>query len=75
MGTALRIPEETTALLAVKAKTNRRSMSGQADYYIRLAMLVEDNPDLSLQFLKDVLEGREEIRAGLGDEYVFGTLS
>jgi hypothetical protein len=50
-------------------------MSGQADYYIRLAMLVEDNPDLPVQLLKDVLEGREEIRAGLGDEYVFGTLS
>ena len=75
MGTALRIPEETRALLAVKAKSNRRSMAGQADYYIRLAMLVEENPDLPMQFLRDVLEGREELNAGLGSEYVFGELT
>ncbi len=74
MGTALRISEETKVLLAVKAKTNRRSLSGQADYYIRMAMVAEDNPDLPLRFIRDVLEGQAEIAGGLGEEYTFGVM-
>jgi len=74
MATALRITQETRVLLEVKAKVHRRSMAGQADYYIRWAILLEENPDLPPPFLREILEGRAEIEAGLGKEYSFGTL-
>jgi hypothetical protein len=37
-----------------------------------MAILVEENPDMSPRFLREVLEGRAEIEAGLGEVYAFG---
>lgn len=74
MATALRISESTRSLLEVKAKVHRRSLAGQADYYIRLGILADENPDLPLHFVREVLEGRAEIEAGMAEEYRFGVL-
>jgi hypothetical protein len=37
-------------------------------------MISEENPDLPLKFIKDTLEAKAEIEAGLGTEYKFGTI-
>jgi len=74
MPTSLRISEDTRSMLEVKAKVHRRSLAGQADYYIRLGILAEENPDLPLLFLREILEGRAETEAGLAEEYRFGVL-
>ncbi len=74
MPTSLRISEDTRSMLEVKAKVHRRSLAGQADYYIRLGILAEENPDLSLLFLREILEGRAETEAGMAEEYRFGVL-
>ena len=74
MPTSLRISEDTRSMLEVKAKVHRRSLAGQADYYIRLGILAEENPDLPLLFLREILEGRAETEAGMAQEYRFGVL-
>jgi hypothetical protein len=74
MSTALRISEDTRSMLEVKAKVHRRSLAGQADYYIRLGILAEENPELPLLFIREILEGRAEADAGMAEEYRFGVL-
>ncbi len=37
-------------------------------------MVSEENPDLPLKFIKETLEAKAEIEAGLGTEYKYGTI-
>ena len=60
--------------IAAKAKAQRRTLSSQLEHYAYLGMIAEENPDLPLSFIEGILEGREEIRAGLGLPYVRGVI-
>jgi len=71
----LRLPEEIERKLKLKAQIEHRSVSEQIKKYLSDAILMEENPDLPLSFIKQTLEGKAEIEAGLGKEYKFGYLS
>ena len=43
----VRIPEKLRKRVAVKAKAEGRTISSAVENYIRLAMIAEENPDLS----------------------------
>ncbi|MGM0365067.1 MAG: TA system antitoxin ParD family protein [Actinomycetota bacterium] len=47
-------------------------MAGQVEYWAFIGKIAEDNPDLSYSVIKEILLGREQLREGLGTEYVFG---
>ncbi|HEX9709917.1 MAG TPA: hypothetical protein VGB42_08140 [Candidatus Thermoplasmatota archaeon] len=64
--------EALARTLRARANAHKRSLSEQIKYYAHLALIAEDNPDLPLSFIRGVLEGQEEIRAGLGRPYRFG---
>jgi hypothetical protein len=67
--------DETLArTLRARAKAHKRSISDQLKYYAHLAVIAEDNPDLPLSFIQGILEGQEEIKAGLGRPYRFGVI-
>ncbi len=68
----LRLPEDIEKKLKLKAQMEHRSVSEQIKKYLFDAILVEDNPDLPLSFIKQTLEAKAEIEAGLGQEYKFG---
>ncbi len=70
----LRLDSELRKRIAAKAKARRRTLSGQLEYYAHIGMIAEENPDLPLSFIEGILEGREEIRAGLGVPYVRGVI-
>jgi len=44
----------------------------QIEYWARLGKVVEENPDLPLEFIQDTLLGLEEAKAGQLAEYKFG---
>jgi len=72
MGKAIKISEEIAQEAKLMAKVTRRSMAGQVEYWAFIGKTAEDNPDLSYSVIKDILIGRQQLREGLGMEYIFG---
>jgi hypothetical protein len=72
MSKAVKISEALAAAAALFAKVEHRSVAGQVEYWARLGKIAEENPDLPISFIKDILLGREELRAGQKTPYVFG---
>lgn len=60
--------------LRARARAQRRSLSEQIKYDAYLGQVAEQNPDLPLSFIKGVLEGIEESRAGLSVPYEWGVI-
>ena len=63
--TSIRLPGDLKKKLAIRAKLEHRSLSNQVETSLRLALAAEENPDLPLQFIKDILEARIEKEMGL----------
>ena len=61
-------------VLMARARAHKRSVSEELKYYAYLGMAAEANPDLLLDFIKCVLEAREESEAGLSEPYQWGIL-
>ncbi len=63
--TTVRLEDTVRKRVQARARANRRSFSDQMKYYMFLGMVAEENPDLPLAFIKDLLEAKEEAKAGL----------
>lgn len=70
----VRIPDKIEKRIKLKAKIEHRTVSEQIKKYLFDAIVCEENPDLPLSFIKETLEAKSEIEAGLGEEYTFGIL-
>ena len=49
-----------------------RSIPKQIEYWARLGKVIEDNPDMPLEFVKNTLLAMEESKNGQRSEYVLG---
>lgn len=72
MPTAVKVSDELVAKARIKSKVYKRSIAGQIEYWAKIGQMIEDNPELPLPFIQDILEGKEQIKAGQGTPYVFG---
>ena len=72
--TSLRLENTVRKRVQARARANRRSFSEQMKYYVFLGMVAEENADLPLIFIKDLLEAKEEAKAGLTVPYRWGVL-
>ena len=41
-----------------------RSVAGQIEYWAKMGQILEDNPDLSFNFVKEILTAQQEIESG-----------
>ncbi len=48
-----------------------RSGAGQIEHWAKIGKIAEENPDLSYEFIKDILLAKAEIDNGLVDDYEF----
>jgi len=71
----LRLPDEVEKKIRIKAQVEHRSISEQIKKYISDGILSEQYPELPLSFVKETIEAKKEIEAGLGSEYEFGVIS
>lgn len=71
----LRLPDEVEKKIRIKAEVEHRSISEQIKKYIADGILSEQYPELPLSFVKETIEAKKEIKAGLGSEYKFGVIS
>ena len=56
----------------IHAVAMTRSASKQIEHWAKIGKIAEENPDLSFQFLKDILISREQVKAKETSEYQFG---
>jgi len=70
----VRLPEEIEKKVRMKAKIEHRTLSEQIKKYLYDGILSEENDELPLSFIKETLEAKAELAAGLGKEYKFGIL-
>lgn len=72
MAVALKLSDELVELAKPTAAAQHRSIPKQIEHWARLGKLIEENPDMPLQFIKDTLLGLEEAKAGQATAYSFG---
>ncbi|VAX05394.1 hypothetical protein MNBD_GAMMA26-1537 [hydrothermal vent metagenome] len=72
MSKAIKLSESLISDAVINGKAQHRSAPKQIEYWARLGKIADENPDLSLGFLKGILIGIEENKAGDISEYKFG---
>jgi len=70
--TAVRLSNDIVREAGVYAPVNFRSVPKQIEHWIKIGKIAEENPDLPYEFIKNVLEAREEMKTEKPIPYVFG---
>lgn len=73
MSVVLKLSDELIELAKPHALANHRSIPKQIEYWARLGKVIDENPDLPLQFIKDTLLAVQEAKAGQLVGYQFGS--
>ena len=72
MAKAIKLSDEIGDGVTRHAKAQHRSAPRQIEYWARIGKIADENPELTLGFVKDILTGLEESEAGDVTEYKFG---
>jgi len=67
--TTIRLPIDIRKKLEMRSKLEHRTLSNQVEVSLRLSLIAEENPDLPLQFIKDILEAKAEKEMGLAKPF------
>lgn len=67
--TTIRLPDKIRDKVMLRAKLEHRSVSNLIERYLELALMAEENPDLPLQFIKDIQEAKAERAMGLAKPF------
>ena len=60
----VKLSEDLTNEAKIMSKALNRSVAGQIEHWAKIGRLAEENPDLTYEFIKNILIGIEEARAG-----------
>lgn len=67
----LRLDKELIEMASTVAKAMNRSTPKQIEHWARIGRIVEDNPDMSYEFVKELLIAKAEKEAGLVEKFDF----
>jgi hypothetical protein len=71
MAISVELSENIVSDAKMVSKVLNRSVAGQIEYWIKIGKIVEENPDLTYKFIKDILISQQEADSGLLEEYKF----
>jgi ParD-like antitoxin of type II bacterial toxin-antitoxin system len=71
MATAVKLSENILSEAKIMSKALNRSLAGQIEHWARIGKIAEENPDLSYEFIKNILIAQEEAEAGKLKAYCF----
>lgn len=71
MATAVKLSEQIVSEAKIISKALNRSVSGQIEHWAKIGRLVEENPDLTYEFIKNILIAQEEVKRGKLEAYSF----
>lgn len=57
---SIRLDEDLVNTASIKAKALNRSIPKQIEHWAKIGKIMEDNPDLSYEFVKQTLIAKEE---------------
>jgi hypothetical protein len=69
----VRLSKEIMKVAIAYAQINSRSVPKQIEHWAKIGKIAEENPDLPLDFIKGVIEGKHEMENGEVSEFVFRT--
>ena len=68
---SIELPEKLFKDVSHHASVSHRTLPEQAEHWMRLGKIVEDNPDLPYDFIKRILIAEQEVADGDVTEYTF----
>ena len=71
VATSVKLSEAIISEAKIISKVLNRSVSGQIEYWAKIGKIAEENPDLTYEFIKEILIAREEIKAKNIEPYYF----
>ena len=72
MATTIKLSDALIKEARCYGEAYSRSVPKQIEYWSRIGKIAEENPDLSFDFIKDILIGQQEAREGETTPYKFG---
>jgi len=72
MSTTVKLSDELIKEARRFGEVYSRSIPRQIEYWSRIGKIAEENPDLSYDFIKDILMAQQEMREGETTPYRFG---
>ena len=73
MSTAsVRLDQELVEKAAIMAKALNRTMPKQIEHWAKIGEMMEDNPNLPYEFVRQAIIAKAEKEAGKLEEYTFG---
>jgi len=71
MATAVKLSENIVSEAKNKSKVFNRSIAGQIEYWAKIEKIAEENPDLTYEFIKNILIAQQEAEDGKLKPYTF----
>ena len=71
MALSVKLSEEIISDARIMSKALNRSLSGQIEHWAKIGKIAEDNPDLTYEFIKNLLIARQESAAKQLEPYQF----
>jgi len=71
MAVAVKLSEDIVSDAKIMSKALNRSIAGQIEHWTKIGRLAEENPDLTYEFIKNILIAQQEIEAEKFEAYVF----
>ena len=71
MAQSVRLPSDLVQQAQSVGEVMSRSGARQIEHWAKIGRIAEDNPDLTYEFIKDVLVSKAELDSGLVEDYKF----
>ncbi len=71
MATAVKLSEDIVSEAKIMSKALNRSIAGQIEHWAKIGRIAEENPDLTYEFIKNILIAHEEAKEGKLEAYSF----
>ena len=71
MAQSVRLSDSLVKQAQAVASVMSRSGAGQIEHWAKIGKIVEENPDLSYEFIRDSLIAKAEVDNGCVDDYEF----
>ncbi len=68
---AVKLSDSIVSDAQVISKALNRSVAGQIEYWARIGKIAEENPDLTYDFIRNILIAQQEVKAGKLESYNF----
>lgn len=71
MASAVKLSDNIVSEAKSIAKALNRSVAGQIEHWVKIGKIAEENPDLTYEFIKNILISQHEVESGKLEPYQF----